>query len=140
MIQGYSQNVITTSNIHLRYAPTVESKVQYHIPRGATINLDGCIDEWCEVTILGHSGFIAKQFTVSSDDHSRQYTERAIPTGPVNHNTNSKGNVVQSPTHYNKYLKELLLNVGMGHIVSVKADVVLALIMGTLQDGFSNML
>lgn len=96
-----SQQVFTNGNVNLRSAPTTNSRVIYQIPKGTTIDLNGCQDKWCEITISGHSGFIARQYTVSAENyHSREYKKVAHPIGPVNYYTNSRGNVVQSPTHY----------------------------------------
>ena len=102
-VGGYAQQVYTSSNINLRSESSTNSKVIYQIPKGTLIELDGCESDWCEVTVSGHSGFIAKQYTVSAESyHSQKYQQVARPIGPVNYYTNSKGTVVQSPTHYNK--------------------------------------
>ncbi len=101
-ITGYAQHVFTNSKLNLRSEATTDSRVVYQIPKGTAIDLNGCEDEWCEVKIGGYSGFIARQFTVSEDNyHSKEYKQSAHPIGPVKHYINSKGNVVQSPTHYN---------------------------------------
>ncbi len=100
-IHSNAQKVVTNSNVNLRSGPTIEEKVVYQIPKGTTIELNGCQDTWCEVTISGHSGFIARQYAGSPEKHySGEPTQVAHPIGPVNHYTNSRGNVVQSPTHY----------------------------------------
>jgi len=100
-IDGNAQHVFTASNINLRSAPSADGKIVYQIPKGTPINLNGCQDVWCEVTISGHSGFVARKYTVPAENfHSTKDTHRAHPTEPINHYTNSRGNVVQSPTHY----------------------------------------
>lgn len=95
-----AQQVVTTSAINLRSAPTIESKVLYHIPKGTAILLNGCESDWCEISVSGHSGFIAKQYTASPDELPSRHQTVAHATGPVNYYTNSRGNVVQSPTRY----------------------------------------
>jgi uncharacterized protein YgiM (DUF1202 family) len=102
IIVANAQEVVTRSNINLRLAPTAESKVVYHIPKGTAIDLNGCQEDWCEVSVSGHSGFIAKQYTVSRDEYRALRYEQPHPIGAVRHYTNSRGNEVQSPTMYNK--------------------------------------
>ncbi len=98
-----AQQVVVRSNVNLRSAPTTDSRILYKIPQGTTINLNGCESDWCEISISGHSGFVSKQHTVSRGDYSSSpHQEVAHPIGPINHYTNSKGNVVQSPTHYDR--------------------------------------
>lgn len=100
-VNGNAQRVVATSNINLRSAPTIDGKVVYQITKGTAIDLDGCQDKWCEITVSGHSGFISRQYTSSTVNyHSGEHRQQSHPTGPVNHYTNSRGNVVQSPTHY----------------------------------------
>lgn len=98
-----AQQVITKANVNVRSGPTADSKVLYQIPKGTSVDLNDCQSEWCEVSVSGHKGFIAKQYTVSADEYrSIRHAKQAHPTGSVNHYTNSRGNVVQSPTHYDK--------------------------------------
>jgi len=96
---GNAQKVIAKANINLRSAPSTDSRLLYQIPKGTVVELNGCESNWCEVSVSGHSGYVARQYTVSKEaQHADRY--QAHPTGPVNHYTNSRGNVVQSPTHY----------------------------------------
>lgn len=102
MIDGNAQSVVTSSNVNLRSVPAIDGQIIYQIPKGTAIELNGCQDKWCEVSISGHSGFIARQYTSTTENYySRERRQQAHPIGPVNHYTNSRGNVVQSPTHYN---------------------------------------
>jgi len=96
-----AQQVVTTSNVNLRSGPDIESSIVYKIHKGASVNLKGCQSDWCEINVDGHFGYIARQFTTSSGNHySNSKIRTPHATGPINHYTNSRGNVVQSPTHY----------------------------------------
>ena len=73
-LSSYAQHVFASSNVNLRSSPSTDSKVVYQVPQGTPIELNGCEDEWCEVTVSGHSGFIAKQYTVSAENyHAKEY-------------------------------------------------------------------
>lgn len=96
-----AQQVVTRNNVNLRTGPTTNSPILMQIPRGTTIELGECQADWCEITIGSKTGFIAKQYTVSVHRYrSVESKTKAHPLEPVNYYTNSRGNVVQSPTRY----------------------------------------
>lgn len=98
-----AQQVVAISNLNVRSGPSTESKVVYQVPKGAMIDLYNCQSAWCEIKVAGHTGYVAKRYTVSVTEY-KTYQERsqenAQPTGAVKYYKNSKGNTVQSPTHY----------------------------------------
>lgn len=103
LTSAFAQQVVTRSNVNLRSAPTTDSRVLLQIPKGTAIDLSGCETDWCEVSIEGQSGFIAKQYTVSEESYrSTESKKAAHALEPVNYYTNSRGNVVQSPTRYDR--------------------------------------
>ncbi len=103
MTTAFAQQVVTRSNVNLRSLPTTDSRVLLQIPRGTSIELSGCETDWCEIYFNGQTGYIAKQYTVSESQYrSIERKESAHPLEPVNYYTNSRGNTVQSPTHYDR--------------------------------------
>lgn len=99
-----AQQVVATSNLNLRSGPSTDTSVVYQIPRGTNINLNNCQSAWCEISVAGHTGYVAKRYTVSVTEY-KTYQEKSSQdnaelTGPVKYSKNSKGNTVQSPTRY----------------------------------------
>ena len=104
VINGNCQQVVTTSIVNLRSGPIVNSMVLTQIPKGTTIDLGNCQSEWCNVSVSGYDGYIAKRYTMPESDYrsnNKRVEEEAQPTEQVKYYKNSKGNKVQSPTRYN---------------------------------------
>lgn len=102
---SFGQQVITRSNVNLRSAPNTGGRIIFQIPRGTVINLEECHSEWCEVTVNGQHGYVAKRYAVSRENYQSDKESKNDPAQalePIRHYTNSRGNVIQSPTRYDK--------------------------------------
>jgi uncharacterized protein YraI len=98
----FAQDGVTTSNVNLRSEPTTSSAILGNIPKGTIVDLGDCQSGWCHISGSGYDGYISKRYTRLASDNNPASHEKmeAHPTEPVRHYQNSKGNTVQSPTHY----------------------------------------
>lgn len=93
IIAAYTQNVtkVTSSNVNLRNAADVNSDIVDVIPKGTVVMLrDDCDCTWIPVKYQDKIGYI----------HSKYLKSPNLNTTKAKHYTNSKGDRVQSPTHY----------------------------------------
>lgn len=86
-----------TANLNLREAPNTTSTIITKIPKGTPVTIDeDCDCKWIPVSYNGKIGYVSTKYL------SKQKVEYSNNTsGPVKYYTNSKGERVQSPTHYN---------------------------------------
>lgn len=95
-IEAQSVVKYTTANLNLRAGEGTEYKVITVIPKGTAVTIEkDCDCSWIPVAYDGHVGYISTNYlsdikSVSTNNH-----------GHVKYYRNSKGNKVQSPTHYN---------------------------------------
>lgn len=95
-----AQQVVTTTNLNVRDEPSASGDVLTVIPRGTIISLEDCSNNWCQTNYSGYTGYVSSRYVSTETDRQEHY--RSVhSTGAVKHYTNSKGNRVQSPTHYN---------------------------------------
>lgn len=94
---AFAQDVIkyTSVNLKMRQDTTSTSKVITVIPQGTAVTMEECDCEWIPVAYQGKVGYV--------------YSKYLTKTHPVNisttiskkYYTNSAGQRIQSPTHYN---------------------------------------
>lgn len=88
-----------TNNLNMRLQPNANSGVITVIPKGTAVTIDeDCDCKWIPVSYNGYIGYVSTKYL----SKNKVASNKAIPTGPVNFYTNSRGNRVQSPTRYNK--------------------------------------
>ncbi|MFV0545695.1 MAG: DUF3761 domain-containing protein [Bacteroides sp.] len=87
----------TTVNLNMRSMPNTSSEVLLVIPQGTSITIDeDCDCKWIPISYNGQIGYVSTKYI------TKEKTSIVSPyRSPVKHYTNSKGERVQSPTHYN---------------------------------------
>lgn len=86
-----------TTNLNLREAPNTTSSIITQIPKGTPVTIDeDCNCKWIPVSYDGKLGYVSTKYL---SKQKVEYSNRA--SAPVKYYTNSKGERVQSPTHYN---------------------------------------
>lgn len=87
-----------TTNLNLRKAPNTTSSIITQIPKGTPVTIDeDCNCKWIPVNYNGQIGYVSTKYL---SKQKVEYTNVSNNT-PIKHYTNSKGERVQSPTHYN---------------------------------------
>ena len=90
----------TTTDLNLRVDASSTSRVILTIPQGTQVYLqEDCNCVWVFVTYNGYCGYVNAQYLTRSVPAN---TTTAVAQEPIRHYTNSYGNMVQSPTRYNK--------------------------------------
>ena len=86
-----------TTNLNLRESPNTTSNIITQIPKGTSVTLEeNCDCKWIPVSYNGKIGFVSTKYL------SKQKVEQSnSANGTIKYYTNSKGERVQSPTHYN---------------------------------------
>lgn len=88
----------TSSNLNLRYGPGTNYEVIGIVPKGTMVTIDeDCNCNWVPVEYNGMVGYISTSYLVKGNNEQN----KVYPLSPIKHYTNSKGERVQSPTHYN---------------------------------------
>jgi uncharacterized protein YgiM (DUF1202 family) len=89
----------TTANLNLRQSANTKCKVLPVIPKGTTVTIDeDCDCKWILVSYKNQVGYVsAKYFTKKKI----QKTIAAKSNSTVKYYTNTFGERIQSPTHYN---------------------------------------
>lgn len=88
----------TSANLNLREEPNTYSKVLIVLPRGTevVVSEDGD-NEWICITHRGHIGYLYSRYLT---DHKRVVINTKSTSSGNGYYTNSRGEVVQSPTRY----------------------------------------
>ena len=95
--QGNSRYVLV--NLNLRSAPNTNSSIITTIPKGTVVNIeDDCDCAWIPIYYNGYLGYVS---TAYLSKVNKPKNAIATPLSHVKYYTNSSGNRVQSPTHYN---------------------------------------
>lgn len=91
----------TTVDLNMRTDTTVYSDIVMLLRRGTAVAVaDDCDCRWLPVEYQGRTGYVSSRFL--SKKAPQKDTEHAVtPRGKVKYYTNSAGERVQSPTHYN---------------------------------------
>lgn len=86
-----------TTNLNLRTAPNTTSSIITQIPKGTPVTIDeDCDCKWIPVSYNGKIGYVSTKYL---SKQKVEYSNRV--SGPIKYYTNSRGERVQSPTHYN---------------------------------------
>lgn len=86
-----------TTNLNLRKASNTTSSIITQIPIGTPVTIDeDCDCKWIPVSYNGKIGYVSTKYL---SKHKVEYSNRA--SAPIKYYTNSRGERVQSPTHYN---------------------------------------
>lgn len=100
-ISAQNSSKYTSSNLNLRIEPNTSSQVLVVIPKGTEVNLaENCDCDWIQVQFNGNIGYVYSKYltdykTVNNNTAYSETTNRSIK-----YYTNSDGERVQSPTHY----------------------------------------
>lgn len=106
-VASQNQIGVTKSNLNLRTSPKIENNVLTTIPISnlvSIINASQVNGNWVKVKYNGLSGYVNKGYLTVSDNPFVTHTKPSSnnnPTTFVRYYTNSRGEKVQSPTHYN---------------------------------------
>jgi uncharacterized protein YgiM (DUF1202 family) len=98
IVCGFSQSTIkyTTANLNLRTNTNTNCKIITVIPKGTKVTIEkDCDCEWILVSYKNHLGYLSSKYL------TKEKVEQAYPTSAVRYYTNTYGERVQSPTHYN---------------------------------------
>lgn len=98
VFSSFSQDVIkyTTTNLRMRSDTTTTSEIITVIPNGTSVTLsEDCTCDWILVSYQGKTGYVSSKYLTKTKPAGH------IDHGPVKYYTNSAGERVQSPTHYN---------------------------------------
>lgn len=86
-----------TSNLNMRFLDNASSEVVLVIPQGTAITIDeDCDCKWIPITYNGQIGYVSAKYL-----SKEKVTIKSPYRSPVKYYTNSRGERVQSPTHYN---------------------------------------
>jgi uncharacterized protein YgiM (DUF1202 family) len=97
-ISGFGQSTTkyTTVNLNLRTNPNTNCRVITVIPKGTAVTInENCDCDWILVSYQNCIGYVSSKYL------TKKKVERANPTSVVRYYTNTYGQRVQSPTHYN---------------------------------------
>lgn len=111
-----SRFYVANSNLNVRTSPSTRSSVLGNFNKGQTIYVNKITGDWAEVTISSseygsqtayvHKNYLSRASkTQITHFKNKQNYSTATPTGGVKYYTNSYGERVQSPTHYNSQPK-----------------------------------
>jgi uncharacterized protein YgiM (DUF1202 family) len=99
----FSQNTIkyTLVNLNLRSAASINGSVLTVIPKGTSVSIDKeCYCTWIRVFYDGKVGYVSSKYlTKQVKKQSSVYNSNS----GVKYYTNSSGERVKSPTHYNSH-------------------------------------
>ena len=87
----------TSTNLNLRSGPGTSYEVLTTIPLGRSVEMaESCDCSWIKVRYNGKAGYVSSKSLTSSQSVTQQNSNTTIK-----YYTNSAGQKVQSPTHYN---------------------------------------
>lgn len=88
----------TSANLNMRFGPGTNYGVLTTVPKGTMVTIDeDCNCQWVPIEYNGKVGYISTSYLVKEKNASNAV---ASPSA-IKYYTNSKGERVQSPTHYN---------------------------------------
>ena len=88
----------TSANLNMRMGPGTNYQVLTTVPKGTIVTIDeDCNCQWVPIEYNGEVGYISTKYLTKGNN-----TSSVVSTSPkIKYYTNSKGEKVQSPTHYN---------------------------------------
>ncbi len=97
-----AQQHFSTTNLNLREGPSSKSKILTTVPKGSDVNVIQSFSYWCKVSYDGTIGYVSKKFlSKNASDNISDKKEIHLDTKQSAHYyTNTFGEKVQSPTHY----------------------------------------
>lgn len=91
----------TSSNLNLRIEPNASSKVLAIIPQGTEVEMaENCDCEWIRVLYAGNTGYVYSKYLANNKNDNTNSTSAKVTDTNKKYYTNSAGERVQSPTHY----------------------------------------
>lgn len=86
-----------TGNLNMRASDNISSEVLQVIPQGTAVTIDeDCDCKWIPITYNGQIGYVSTKYL------SKEKASVKMPYhSTIKYYTNSRGQRVQSPTHYN---------------------------------------
>jgi len=99
-LSGFSQDVTKYSarNLNLREDSNASSQVITVIPKGTSVTMEeNCTCEWIRVSYQGQTGYVYSKYL----SVKQPVVGTHVGHSKVKHYTNSAGERVQSPTHFN---------------------------------------
>lgn len=94
---------VTSGDVNFRTSPNItENKISV-IPKGTLVTIKDSVtyENWTRINYGGKSGYVNNNFlTSTSPDSKKKNYSNSTPSFGVKYYKNSKGEKVQSPTHY----------------------------------------
>ena len=92
----------TSANLNLREDSNTSSKILTVLPKGTAVKMEeNCDCKWILVSYNGKIGYVYSKYLTNKQENKSKTTYTNSPKSTVKYYTNSKGERVQSPTHYN---------------------------------------
>ena len=89
----------TSGNLNLRSSPSVYGNVLTVIPKGTPVSIaEDCDCAWIKVYYNGKIGYVSSQYLTKT---AQKQSVVVTPQSEIKYYTNTYGEKVQSPTHYN---------------------------------------
>lgn len=96
----------TSANLNLRGGPSISYAVLTTIPLGTRVEMtENCDSDWIKISYNDKIGYVSSKYLknqgVTSKVANNKFSKSQKTNSSVKHYTNSVGQKVQSPTHYN---------------------------------------
>ena len=88
----------TSANLNMRMGPGTNYQVLTTVPKGTIVTIDeDCNCQWVPIEYNGEVGYISTKYLTKGNN-----TSSVVSTSPkIKYYKNTKGEKVQTPTHYN---------------------------------------
>lgn len=99
----FGQNKVTSADVYFRSSPEITNNKICKISKGTLVSIVQNTDEvegWTEISYNGATGYVNNNFLKNISANSTHYHHSNAPDKNVKYYTNTNGEKVQSPTHY----------------------------------------
>lgn len=89
-----------STGVNFRSSPAIENNIICSIPAGTQVSVDYSNQtnkDWVQFNYNGHTGYVYSTYLVNPNQNGNTSS-----SNQVKYYKNSKGNTVQSPTHYDR--------------------------------------
>jgi len=102
-ICSFGQMKITSGDVNFRTSPGIKDNKIGKIPKGTVVTIVQDTIEyenWTKVNYNNKIGYVSSNFLKNVSSDSKSYDYNSTSDNEVKYYKNSKGEMVQSPTHY----------------------------------------
>ena len=103
-ICSFGKMKVTSGVVNFRTTPEIKENKICKIPKGTLVNVvqDSVeYENWTRINYNGKFGYVSSNFLKNLTTNSKSYDYNNSSNNGVKYYKNSKGEKVQSPTHYN---------------------------------------